>query len=331
MPEIYFVSPGDPNTLTGGYLYNRRVREALRADGWIVHEVRLSDAFPFPEPDDLNSAARILSGLPADNVAVIDGLALGAFSEIVVTAIRGRVVALVHHPLAEETGLGEAQASALFESEKYALRHAAGVIVSSPHTRQSLIDRYDVPAEKIVAAVPGVERPASGQSIDEPGDGVRILSVGNLIARKGHDVLLAALSEICDLDWSATIAGSADHDPDVASALFAQCRSFGLEERIEFTGERSADALAEEYNRATVFALATRHEGYGMVFSEAMVRGLPIVSCRAGAVPDTVPDAAGLLVPPDDVRAFSGALRRMLTDTDFRKACGAGSGAAGNA
>ncbi|MEM6594902.1 MAG: glycosyltransferase, partial [Pseudomonadota bacterium] len=67
-----------------------------------------------------------------------------------------------------------------------------------------------------------------------------------------------------------------------------------------------------------IFALATRYEGYGMVLSEAMLFGLPIISCAAGAVPETVGDA-GILVPPDDRTEFANALRHMLEDPKARQ------------
>ncbi|MGI9386138.1 MAG: glycosyltransferase family 4 protein, partial [Methyloligellaceae bacterium] len=137
LPEIFFASPGGPNTLTGGYLYNQRVREGLRARGWTVHNVRLSGAFPFPAMDDLVETAHLLAQPGENAVIVIDGLALGAFNDAVLKAVRAKIVALVHHPLAEETGLEPTQVSVLFESERHALRSAVGVIVSSPHTRQS--------------------------------------------------------------------------------------------------------------------------------------------------------------------------------------------------
>ena len=68
------------------------------------------------------------------------------------------------------------------------------------------------------------------------------------------------------------------------------------------------------YREARLFALATRFEGYGIVFDEALAHGLPIISCIAGAVPDTVPENAGLLVPPDAPEAFADALRQVLGD-----------------
>ena len=92
----------------------------------------------------------------------------------------------------------------------------------------------------------------------------------------------------------------------------------GLAERVRCPGELDQAALDALYAQASVFALATRYEGYGMVFAEALVRGLPIVSCRTGAVPDTVPDGTGVLVGVDDGPAFAAALARLLDDPAHR-------------
>ncbi len=155
-----------------------------------------------------------------------------------------------------------------------------------------------------------------------------ILSVGLLAARKGHDVLLQALAQITDLDWQPEIVGKA-HDPAIASALSAQRDALGLDERVRFSGVLARPDLDQRYRAAHMFALATRYEGYGMVFGEAMLHGLPIVTCHTGAVPDTVPEGAGLLVPTDAPEAFAQALRSVLSDPAQHRAMSHASAAAG--
>ena len=99
-----------------------------------------------------------------------------------------------------------------------------------------------------------------------------ILSVGIQHPRKGHDVLLRALARLPDLAWTAVIVGPA-YDPEHAAALSALCAELGLESRVRFAGSVSVAERDALYSRASVFALATRYEGYGLVFDEALAHG----------------------------------------------------------
>lgn len=306
--------PGDITTVTGGYIYDRRLLEELRLAGREMRLIRLADSFPFPSKAEMADALAQLQQIPADRPVIIDGLAFGALDTAGVAAIRAPIVALVHHPLALESGLPDEQQTHLFETERNNLRHAAQVLVPSPHTGAILAERYDVPAKRIHIARPGIEQPQRDgivrPSRQKP---PLILSVGILHPRKGHDVLIDALAQITDLDWSASIVGN-PWEHGHSEALQQQIDRLGLANRIRLTGRVSAEELARLYGQASLFALATRYEGYGIVFNEALVHGLPIVSCRTGAVPDTVPAEAGLLVLCDDPAAFAKALRGILID-----------------
>ncbi len=233
---------------------------------------------------------------------------------------------IIHHPLGLETGLPPDRAAFLLDNERAALRHAARVVVPSPYTARILTARFGVDAHRIDVAPPGFD---PVDHVPHPQTPPLILSVGLLTQRKGHDVLIAALAQIADLDWQAQIVGGA-HDPAVAAALRRQVRALGLSRRIVFRGVLSEAGMAEAYGSAAIFALATRYEGYGMVLAEAMQRGLPIVTCDAGAVPETVGSAARL-VPVDDAPAFADGLRALLTCADARAELARASASAGRA
>ncbi|MEO0618165.1 MAG: glycosyltransferase family 4 protein [Pseudomonadota bacterium] len=321
---LWFASPGDPDLRTGGYLYNAAICARLGSHDFDVKAIRLPDAFPRPTKSDHVEAARLLGRVPSNDLLVVDGLAFGAVTADVLAAIRAPTVALVHHPLADETGLAPEAIAAFEASERTSLAAAVGAITSSPSTSATLVARFGVPPRRIATVIPGVEKP-SVQPACGAGEEPLILSVGSLTRRKGHDVLLDALAQLLDRSWRAVIVGSPDLAPETARALETKRAALGLVDRVTFAGTLETDALRQLYQSADVFALATRHEGYGMVFSEAMVHGLPIVSCRVGAVPDTVPEEAGLLVPSEDATAFAMMLARLLDHDALRalKAAGA--------
>jgi glycosyltransferase involved in cell wall biosynthesis len=320
-----FAIPGDINTLTGGYIYERRLLEGLRTAGRDVLHIRLAASFPDPSPADMADAVAQLAALDPARPLILDGLVFGSIDTAGLATVRAPIVAMIHHPLAHESALTDDRRAHLFRTERDNLRLARHVLVPSPHTSAILTSEYGVAPDRITIVRPGTDRPLGpSAAVDPP----LILSVGIQHPRKGHDILLRALAQLTDLDWSAVIVGS-PYDPSHASELAALHAALGLGDRVTFAGRVSAERLSDLYRTAAIFALATRYEGYGIVFDEALAHGLPIVSCRTGAVPQTVPEEAGMLVPPDDPTDFAGALRTLLENSTLRARLAAASAAAG--
>lgn len=311
MSAIVFAIPGDIDLPTGGYGYDRRLLHEWREAGVAARHLALPGSFPFPTADELAATERLLAATSVDEVLLVDGLAFGAFPEALAARFAPRLVALVHHPLALETGLAPAQAQALRASEKAALRHARAVAVTSPATAAILTADFDIPEARIAVAVPGVD-PAARATGGAAGSPLHLLAVGSLIPRKGYDVLIAALAEIADRDWRLTIVGSPDYAPDTAAAIARQIRAAGLADRILLAGAVRPDKLGALYDQADLFIMSSLYEGYGMVLTEALARGLPIVSTLSGAGAAALPGTAALKVPPSDVAALAKALASLI-------------------
>lgn len=316
-PRLSFLIPGSLDTPTGGYRYDRQVVAGLRATGHRVDLLTLGESFPQPDAATLVSSYRAIAGLPAGPV-LIDGLALGALPEI------GRhlpahapLIALVHHPLALESGLAPERAEVLRASERQALAAARHVIVTSPATALILVSDYGLSQDRISVAVPGVEE--TPLAVGGDGQTVQLLSVGSVIARKGHDLLVEALAPLRDLSWHLTIVGDATRDRTAADALQAAIHRHALKDRVTLAGALSEDDLAACYHGADLFVLASRYEGYGMVFSEALAHGLPIVATAVGEAATLLPQGAGRLAPPDDAAALTAGLRALIADRAARQ------------
>ncbi|MEM7731933.1 MAG: glycosyltransferase family 4 protein [Pseudomonadota bacterium] len=315
MPRAAFAVPGDITTLTGGYIYDRHLVDGLRGLGWEVDVLSFGTSFPDPNATDLQDAAAQLTALPANCPVIVDGLAFGAMETAHLAAVQAPIIAMVHHPLAYEQGISAKDRARLLQSECANLAQTAHVIVPSPHTAQMLRQHYDVPGAKITIARPGTARPTSFPAPQNP---PLILSVGIQVPRKGHDVLLQALALIKDVPWQAVIVGGV-HNEAHGAMLAAMLSELGLSDRVRMPGRVETTELSHYYAQASLFALATRYEGYGIVFDEATVHGLPIISCRVGAVPGTVAPEAALLVPPDDPASFANAMRDVLTEPNLRQ------------
>jgi glycosyltransferase involved in cell wall biosynthesis len=317
MTGFGFVVPGPIGQITGGYLYDRRVVEGLRAQGRAVAVHELPGRFPDADETAQGAAAALLAGLPDGARLCIDGLALPGFAAALAGhAGRLSVTALVHHPLALETGLSVADRDRYASLEARLLRVCRGVLCPSPASAAAIRD-YGVAAECIAVVPPGLDRP--DRAWVPRGDGpIRLLSIGTVTPRKGHVLLVEALAALAALPWRLSIIGSLERDAATARLLRQAIDRTGLADRFTLAGEFPPDRLGQAYAEADVFVLPSYHEGYGMVFAEAMARGLPILATTGGAIPDTVPASAGLLVPPGDRSALTVALIRLITNDWLR-------------
>jgi glycosyltransferase involved in cell wall biosynthesis len=317
-----FVVPGDLATPTGGYAYDRRIIAELAALGWQAEVLTLGEAFPHPSDETRAAANGRLAALASGPPVVIDGLALAALAEGA-QAVGRNLIALIHHPVALESGLSANVADAIRQSERTALSFARRVIAVSEATARVLVADYGVPSDRLAVIHPGTDRVAVARR-DRRDGVVSLLAVGALVPRKGYDVLVAALAALKHLPWQLTIVGDASRSRRTTQQLSAEVARLGLADRISMAGVVTAEALAAHYAAADLFVLPSRFEGYGMVYAEAMAHGLPVVGTNAGAIPDTVPPQAGVLVPPDDSTALAAVLARLIENPQERERLAAG-------
>lgn len=327
MTPAVFAIPGDISLRTGGYIYDRRVLELLPQYGVAVRHLQLPGSFPDPSAADLDATGQQLAAITADTVMMVDGLAYGAMPAAMVAGARAPIIALVHHPLCLEAGLSKERRDALYALEREALTLARHVVVTSRVTARTLIADFGVSTEKIAVAEPGTDPAprAEGSS----GGPLQLLSVGAIVPRKACDLLVRALAPLKDRDWRLTIAGPTDRSPEALAAVQTAIRDTDLGERIAIVGPLAQEELAQRYASADAFVIASLYEGYGMVLAEAMARGLPVVCTTGGAAAETVPDEAGIKVPPGDEAALTLALQRILDDMGQRRRMADASWAAG--
>jgi glycosyltransferase involved in cell wall biosynthesis len=323
---VTWAIPGDLATVTGGYAYDRRIIAELQRLGWAVELISLGDGFPQPGADQKASAEGRLLATAPDRPIVVDGLAFGVLPEAAAALHRTHpVVALVHHPLAFETGLTTREADGLLASERAALASTRSVVATSRWTAGLLAERFGVAADRLTVILPGTDRAPFAAGNNTP---LCLLSVGAIGVRKSFDLLVEALAPLADRPWRLVIAGDRTRDPAATARLDALIVQHGLAGRIDVPGTVSADQLEALYAAADLFVLPSRFEGYGMAFAEALAHGLPVIGTTGGATPTTVPASAGRLVAPGDVAALSDALRELIDDDDRRGDLAAGARAA---
>jgi glycosyltransferase involved in cell wall biosynthesis len=299
--ELHALLPNDiddPARPSGGNYYDRRVLDGLRDLGWPVHEHAVPGAWPAPDQAERAHLARLLADLPDHSLTLIDGLIASSVPEVLTPqGNRLRLVVLMHMPL------GDA-------AEDRALAAARQIITTSEWTKTQLLRRY--PPGKVHAAPPGVDPAPLAHGAPDA-----LLTVGTVSPHKGHDILAEALASVADLSWTCTCVGALDRDPDFVRRL--------RKEPVTLTGPLSPTDLDREYQKAGLFVFPTRGETYGMVVTEALARGIPVLCTEVGGVPEALgyaPDGTrpGLLVPPEDPTALATALRRWLTEPTLRAA-----------
>jgi glycosyltransferase involved in cell wall biosynthesis len=314
--SVHVVVPDsidDPARPSGGNVYDRRMCSGLEAGGWTVQELPAPGGWPDQRPEDESCLAALLDRVPADSLVLVDGLVASAAPDLIRRyADRVLVVVLLHLPLGvESSGRRAAEASML--------ARVAGIVTTSAWSRSWLVDDYGLPADRIAVAPPGTDAAELAPGTPTGGG---LLCVGAVTRTKGHDVLVAALSEIPDLQWRCTCVGAATADPGFVDQLRARAADAGLSDRLTFTGPLVGPDLEAAYRSADALVLPSRTETYGMVVGEALAHGLPVIASDTGGVREalghTPEGLPGVLVPPDDPALLAGALRRWLDDPDQR-------------
>ena len=322
MTEVHVIVPegiDDPARPSGGNAYDRRVCRELAALGWTVREQAVPGDWPRPGPAGHAALARAVRRIPDGAVVLLDGLIASAAPRALVPhARRLRQVVLVHMPLGHRPP--DDEAGAVRAREREVLAAAAAVVTTSAWTRRRLEELYGLPAGRVHVARPGVDAApvAPGTAA-----GDALLCVAAVTPGKGHDVLLEGLAATADLSWRCACVGSLVRDPAFADGVRRRARDRGLDERVRFRGPRTGPDLDRAYAAADLLVLASHAETYGMVVTEALARGVPVLAAEVGGVTEALGQAAdgtrpGLLVPPGDPAALGAALRSWLGDAELR-------------
>ncbi|WP_346777126.1 glycosyltransferase family 4 protein [Streptomyces sp. HNM0575] len=328
-PPVHVIVPGDvddPRSVSGGNAYDRRICRELDAAGTAVRETAVAGTWPRPSEPARAELAAVLRELPDGAVVLIDGLvACGVPDVVVPQARRLRLAVLVHLPLADETGLAPAEAAELGRLERQALHSAAAVVVTSDWAAREVAARHGLDATRVHSVLPGTDPAPLARGTDGAS---RLLCVAAVTPRKGQDVLVEALSTLDPtldpaVEWTCELTGPLDRAPHYVRLLRRRIEESGLDGRVHLTGALEGDALAAAYDAADLLVLPSHTETYGMVLTEALARGVPVLATEAGAVPYTVgtaPDGTipGILVPPGNTAALAAALHTWLTDPGIR-------------
>jgi glycosyltransferase involved in cell wall biosynthesis len=322
--RLRLLVPANIRHNSGGNVYNARLAEGLRALGVEVEVLPVDGSWPESSAKERRRLGGLLGArephpdITGGTVTMLDGLiACGAPDELEYAAAAGlRTWILLHMPSPSHP-----------EGEARALRAAAGVICTSSSAKASVTERHGLPASHV--ALPGTDAAAVAAGSDPP----HIIAVAALLPNKDQLLTVGALAMLRDLAWTASLVGADDADPPYAALVRSAIAACGLEARVRVTGQLRGKALQEEWNRADLSLLVSRAESFGLVVTESLARGVPVIvregtgaiealtfgSIRAGkpdGVASAVPGAAvGLSTSPEPLAA---AIRQWLSDPGLR-------------
>lgn len=327
MRTLHVIVPEGLDDVTrpsGGNTYDLHLIAGLAEHGWALRCSRVRGSWPRPDHSDRTRLGSVLHAVADGGVALLDGLvACGSPEVIVPEEHRLRLVVLVHLPLGHRWGAGRPDGldRERRERERQVLAAASAVVATSRWSRDWLLDAYDLDPASVHVAPPGASpAPLSPSSAS----GSRLLCVAAVTPTKGHDILVEALAAIRDLSWSCTCVGPLDADPAFVEDLNRRIEAAGLSGRLRLTGPGVGPQLQTMYAVADLVLVPSRIETYGLVATEALARGIPVIGGDVGGLAEAVDGdepagRPGLLVPAGDPASLAEALRRWLTDADLRQ------------
>ncbi|MFJ4848543.1 glycosyltransferase family 4 protein [Streptomyces sp. NPDC088733] len=322
---VHVVLPGDVDDTavpSGGNVYDRRLNQSLAAGGRTVHEIAVTGDWPRPDDAARERLARSLAAVPDGACVLLDGLVACGVPDIVVPQSgRLRLAVLVHLPLADETGLPPEVAAELDSRERETLHGVGAVVATSPWAGRRLVQHHELPPSRVHVVPPGTDAAPLAPGTDGSS---HLLCVASVTPRKGQDVLIEALADLADLPWSCELVGPLDRDGAYTELMRELLAATGLTGRVRLTGPLTGQDLAGAYAAADLLVLPSRAETFGMVVTEALMRGIPVLASDVGGVPDALgqaPDGSlpGILVPPGDRAALAAGLRRWFAEDALRR------------
>jgi glycosyltransferase involved in cell wall biosynthesis len=319
---------GSLDIISGGFIYDRHLVRYLRDQGDRVEIISLPwRRYGVSLLDNLNSGLQRRLEAAAFDVLLQDELVHPScfwLNRRLRPRITYPVIAIVHHLRCREHHA--ARATRLYRRvEKSYLAAMDGFICASRTTQKDVEDLVGR-ARPLVVASPGREGLPSAVAPAEitaraiaPGP-FQILFVGNLIPRKELHTLLTALANLPRDDWRLTVAGRLDLDVAYVKAIRRQIEATGLAARVFLLGAITTPDLAARYAASHLLAVPSSYEGFGMVYLEGMLFGVPAIASTAGAAREIIHHGRnGFLVPPGDAAALARYLSLLMEDRELLK------------
>ena len=266
MRKIYFIYPKFGSTITGGTLYDIQLCKYLKKI-FIYH-------FGIIVRHDISSIKLFtkLKKIPKESIIIVDGYLANRIKYIIKKF--GNISLLVHHPCSLEDPSKRSSNLKLYFNEKTAFTYAKSITTVSKYMKLK-ISKYLNKNSKIHVVYPGIRD--CFFNYNTATNSKNLISIGNIIPRKGHEWLIKSLSKL-KFDWHLNIIGDYSVDKDYYQRLDLLVKSYGLEDKITFLGSVETKTMLDYLKKSKLFILATHYEGFGMALLESSISGVKVIT-----------------------------------------------------
>ncbi|MBT3548889.1 MAG: glycosyltransferase family 4 protein [Gammaproteobacteria bacterium] len=303
MRKIYFIYPEFGNITTGGTLYDFYLCKYLKKI-FIYHQ-------SITVNHDISNIKifRKIKSIPKDSIIIIDGYLANRIKYLLKKY--NNIHLLVHHPCSLEDPADTTSSLRLFFNEKIAFTHAQSITTVSKYMK-SRISRYLNRSSKISVVYPGIRECFFNCKTDV--ESIDILSIGNLIPRKGFEWLVESLSRL-NIDWHLNIIGSYSIDNNYYEKVTNLIRKHKLEDKITFLGTVEKNVMLDYMQNSKLFVLATHYEGFGMALLESSISGLKVITTDLPVLREVLRNRDVDFVEEDNIDSLAKCIEYNLSHT----------------
>lgn len=313
--RIGLIIYGSLGTISGGYLYDRQLVNYLRSCGHMVEIISL----PWR-----NYPLHILDNVRQLQLSHFDLLLQDELNHPSLFLMNQRItipkVAIVHHLRSSEEH--PAYLLPIYRQVEQQYLNSVEAFIFNSNTTRAVVEQYLHHNKPYSVAMPAGNRLATiaEEEIKKriaQARPLNILFVGNLIPRKGLDVLLQA---IINMPVRLIVIGSTIVDSDYTKRIQSFINTHNLTKQVCLLGQVNDTELGENFAKADVLTVPSQYEGFGIVYLEGMACGLPAIGTTAGAAHEIIAHGQnGFLIPPGDSPALTQYLSQLLDQYVLQK------------
>ncbi len=315
--KIYWLQPGEIDSVSGGYIYNKNIIEGIRSQSFDLELCIPGTDFPFPSKKSIEKCKAFFNDTERSSIIVIDSLILGTIPDLIEEfSAEHTIVGMIHLPLCISPSFNIETKKRFKQSEIKSFNHSKLLIVTSEFLKSEIM-KMGVDEDKIHVISPGINSEIINKSYpDKPNN---LLCVSKITSSKGQLDLIKALENIRHLEWNLTFCGGFDEQDNYYKNIRQRISISGMENRIVFTGEISHVEIEKYYKQADLLILTSYFETYSMVLQEAMAFKLPIISTKTGATTQTSDSQVTRFYQPGNIPQLEKQLYTLLNYSDAYK------------